>query len=138
MLSLIFQNLISNAIDYTPHGKVTVAAHAGDGAAAVECWVGDNGAGIPVDRLEKVFDKLESDPGRRSGMGLGLAIVRHLVELHGSTVRAESGGEGQGSTFTVLLPVVPLYQSVGRKERVYPAASWITAVRMKTIILIVG
>jgi len=55
-------------------------------------------------------------------MGLGLAIVRHLVEMHGGTVRAESPGEGQGSTFTVLLPIAPVYQVVGESERVHPAA----------------
>ncbi len=103
MLSLIFQNLISNAIDYTPNGEVTVGARAGDEAAAVECWVGDNGAGIPADRLEKVFDKLESDPDRRSGMGLGLAIVKQFVEAHGGRVSVESE-LGRGSTFRFTIP----------------------------------
>ena len=103
MLSLIFQNLISNAIDYTADGKVIVGARRGEASAAVECWVGDNGAGIPADRLEKVFDKLESDPGRRSGMGLGLAIVRQLVEAHGGRVSVESE-PGQGSTFRFTIP----------------------------------
>ena len=103
MLSLIFQNLISNAIDYTPNGEVTVGAREGDGADAVECWVGDNGAGIPADRLEKVFDKLESDPDRRSGMGLGLAIVKQFVEAHGGRVSVESEF-GQGSTFRFTIP----------------------------------
>jgi signal transduction histidine kinase len=103
MLSLIFQNLISNAIDYTPNGEVTVGARAGDEAAAVECWVSDNGAGIPADRLEKVFDKLESDPGRRSGMGLGLAIVKQFVEAHGGRVTVESE-LGRGSTFRFTIP----------------------------------
>ena len=103
MLSLIFQNLISNAIDYTPNGKVIVGARAGGGPAAVECWVGDNGAGIPAGRLEKVFDKLESDPGRRSGMGLGLAIVKQFVEAHGGRVSVESE-PGRGSTFRFTIP----------------------------------
>ena len=103
MLSLIFQNLISNAIDYTPNGEVTVGARAGDGADAVECWVGDNGAGIPAERLEKVFDKLESDPGRKSGMGLGLAIVKQFVEAHGGQVSVESE-PGRGSTFRFTIP----------------------------------
>jgi signal transduction histidine kinase len=103
MLSLIFQNLISNAIDYTPNGEVKVGARADDGANSVECWVGDNGAGIPADRLEKVFDKLESDSGRRSGMGLGLAIVKQFVEAHGGRVSVESE-PGQGSTFRFTIP----------------------------------
>jgi len=103
MLSPIFQNLISNAIDYTPNGEVIIGARAVEGSAAVECWVGDNGAGIPADRLENVFDKLESDPGRRSGMGLGLAIVKQFVEAHGGQVSVESE-PGQGSTFRFTIP----------------------------------
>ena len=103
MLSLIFQNLISNAIDYTPNGEVVVGAREGQGAGAVACWVGDNGAGIPADRLEKVFDKLESDPGRRNGMGLGLAIVKQFVEAHGGRVSVESE-LGRGSTFRFTIP----------------------------------
>ena len=51
-----------------------------------------------------------------------MAIVRHLVELHGGTVRAESPGKGQGSTFTVLLPVAPVYQNIDKEERVHPAS----------------
>jgi two-component system phosphate regulon sensor histidine kinase PhoR len=103
MLSLIFQNLISNAIEYTPNGEVIVGARAGEGSAAIECWVGDNGAGIPADRLEKVFDKLESDPDRRSGMGLGLAIVKQFVEAHAGRVSVESE-LGRGSTFRFTIP----------------------------------
>jgi signal transduction histidine kinase len=103
MLSLIFQNLISNAIDYTPNGEVIVGARKVKESASVECWVGDNGAGIPADRLEKVFDKLESDPDRRSGMGLGLAIVKQFVEAHGGQVSVESE-PGRGSTFRFTIP----------------------------------
>jgi signal transduction histidine kinase len=103
MLSLIFQNLVSNAIDYTPNGEVVVGARRVEGSAAVECWVGDNGAGIPAERLEKVFDKLESDPDRRSGMGLGLAIVKQFVEAHGGTVSVDSEF-GRGSTFRFTIP----------------------------------
>lgn len=103
MLSLVFQNLISNAIDYTPNGRVTVGATAAEEAAAVECWVADDGAGIPADRLEKVFDKLETDPDKKSGMGLGLAIVKQFVEAHGGRVSVESE-LGRGSTFRFTVP----------------------------------
>ena len=103
MLSLIFQNLISNAIDYTPNGRVTVGARAGEESAAVECRVADDGAGIPEDRLEKVFDKLETDPDKKSGMGLGLAIVKQFVEAHGGRVSVESE-LGWGSTFRFTIP----------------------------------
>lgn len=102
MLTLIFQNLISNAIDYTPNGEVTIGAKKIK-ESAVECWVSDNGAGIPADRLDKVFDKLETDPDKKSGMGLGLAIVKQFVEAHGGQVSAESK-PGQGSTFRFTIP----------------------------------
>lgn len=103
MLTLIFQNLISNAIDYTPNGDVTIGAKKIKESAAVECWVSDNGAGIPADRLDKVFDKLETDPDKKNGMGLGLAIVKQFVEAHGGEVAVESE-LGQGSTFRFTLP----------------------------------
>jgi signal transduction histidine kinase len=73
------------------------------GAAGVECWVRDNGAGIPAERLGVIFDKLESDSEREDGTGLGLAIVKTFVEAHGGHVEVEST-EGSGSTFTFVLP----------------------------------
>ena len=103
MLTLIFQNLISNAIDYSPNGKVIIGAREVKESAAIECWVSDNGAGIPADRLEKVFDKLETDPDKKSGMGLGLAIVKQFVEAHGGEVSVESE-LGRGSTFRFTIP----------------------------------
>jgi two-component system phosphate regulon sensor histidine kinase PhoR len=103
MLTLIFQNLISNAIDYTPNGEVIIGAQKSEESAAVECWVSDNGTGIPADRLEKVFDKLETDPDKKSGMGLGLAIVKQFVEAHGGQVTVESE-VGQGATFRFTIP----------------------------------
>jgi signal transduction histidine kinase len=103
MLTLIFQNLISNAIDYTPNGEVIIGARKNNESAAIECWVSDNGAGIPADRLEKVFDKLETDPEKKGGMGLGLAIVKQFVEAHGGQVSVESE-PGQGSTFRFTIP----------------------------------
>lgn len=103
MLTLIFQNLISNAIDYTPNGEVIIGAREIKESAAIECWVSDTGAGIPADRLEKVFDKLETDPDKKSGMGLGLAIVKQFVEAHGGEVAVDSE-LGQGSTFRFTIP----------------------------------
>ena len=103
MLTLIFQNLISNAIDYTPNGEVTIGAKKVKESASVECWVSDNGAGIPADRLDKVFDKLETDPDKEGGIGLGLAIVKQFVEAHGGQVAVESE-LGQGSTFRFNIP----------------------------------
>lgn len=103
MVSLIFQNLISNAINYTPNGEVIIGAQKVKESASVECWVSDNGVGIAADRLEKVFDKLETDPDKKSGMGLGLAIVKQFVEAHGGQVTVDSE-LGQGSTFRFTLP----------------------------------
>ncbi len=103
MLTLIFQNLISNAIDYTPNGEVTIGAKKVKESAAVECWVSDNGTGIPADRLDKVFDKLETDPDKKSGMGLGLAIVKQFVEAHGGQVTVKSKVD-QGSEFRFTIP----------------------------------
>lgn len=103
MLTLIFQNLVSNAIDYTPNGEVTIGALKITEPASVECWVSDNGAGIPPDRLDKVFDKLETDPDKKSGLGLGLAIVKQFVEAHGGRVAVESE-LGRGTTFRFTIP----------------------------------
>jgi signal transduction histidine kinase len=103
MLILIFQNLISNAINYTPNGEVTIGAQEIKESSSIECWVRDNGAGIPSERLGKVFDKLETDPDKKSGMGLGLAIVKQFVEAHGGQVAVDSE-LGQGSTFRFVIP----------------------------------
>ena len=101
LLRRVFQNLIVNAINYTPGGQVVVGAReAGDGE--VQCWVSDNGAGIPRDRVGKIFDALETDP-EGEGTGLGLAIVKTFVEAHDGTVIVEST-EGRGSTFRFTLP----------------------------------
>lgn len=103
LLTRIFQNLIANAIKYTPRGEVIVGARELQADGAVECWVSDNGAGIPEELLEKSFDKGETDPDNADGMGLGLAIVKTFTEAHGGNVKAESK-EGVGSTFRFSLP----------------------------------
>ena len=103
LLKRVIQNLIANAIKHTPRGEVLIGAkEIGDGGA-IECWVSDNGAGIPADRLEVVFEKFESDLERDDGTGLGLAIVKTFVEAHGGTVTVDSK-EGVGSTFRFTLP----------------------------------
>ena len=105
-VTLIFQNLISNAINYTPNGEVVIGARELSETDAVECWVADNGAGIAADRLDTVFQKLETDPERNDGMGLGLAIVKQFVEAHGGDVSVESV-VGSGSTFRFTIPNKP-------------------------------
>ena len=102
LLRRIFQNLICNAIRYTPGGEVVAGARLG-GDGVVNCWVTDDGAGIPADRIDKVFNELESDPDH-DGTGLGLAIVKTFVEAHGGKVTVESV-EGRGCTFLFTLPL---------------------------------
>ena len=103
LLRRVFENLIGNAIKYTPRGEIRLGAR-DLGAEGVECWVCDNGAGIPEKLLERVFDQGETDPESTGGTGLGLAIVKTLTEAHGGKVTVESK-EGVGSTFRLLLPM---------------------------------
>ncbi len=103
LLRRAFQNLIANAIKYTPRGEVRIGARENGAASAVECWVSDNGAGIPEDLLDKVFDKGETDPESVGGAGLGLTIVKTFVEAHGGTITVDSKKEF-GSTFRFTLP----------------------------------
>jgi len=102
-------NLVSNAIKFTPRGgRVEVLVRPAD--EHVEIVVSDTGRGIPPDVLPHVFDRFRqadsTSTRAHGGLGLGLALVKHLVELHGGTVSAESAGEGQGATFTVRLPPI--------------------------------
>lgn len=103
LLKRVFQNLIANAINYTPRGEIVIGAQEAGAEGEVECWVSDNGAGIPEDRHEIIFDKQETDPEKEGGTGLGLAIVKTFVEAHGGKVTVESK-EGVGSTFRFTLP----------------------------------
>jgi signal transduction histidine kinase len=107
----VIWNLLSNAIKFTPAGgMVTVTTSRVGGLAVVT--VTDTGAGISPSFLPHVFDRFRQQDGATTrahgGLGLGLSIVRHLVELHGGTVEASSDGPGQGATFTVTVPVAPL------------------------------
>lgn len=103
LLRRVFQNLIANAVKYTPRGEIVIGARELGGEGAVECWVSDNGAGIPIDLLTKVFDKGETDPETTEGAGLGLAIVKTFTEAHGGKVSVESE-VGVGTTFRFSLP----------------------------------
>jgi signal transduction histidine kinase/ActR/RegA family two-component response regulator len=118
-LQQVFWNLLANAVKFTPPGGHVTAALRLVGRA-VQVHVSDTGVGIPPAFLPYVFDRFRqrdsSTTRKHGGLGLGLAIVRHLVELHGGTVHAESAGEGKGATFTVTLPAVP-YQERRRVDR---------------------
>jgi CheY-like chemotaxis protein/anti-sigma regulatory factor (Ser/Thr protein kinase) len=112
-LQQIVWNLLSNAIKFTPEGGcVTVQSRRTD--EVVEIVVTDTGQGIADDFLPYVFDRFRQAEGstkrKSGGLGLGLAIVRQLVDLHKGTVSVASGGQGQGATFTVRLPAT---RSVG-------------------------
>lgn len=107
-LSQVVSNLLNNAAKYTPAGgQIRLAVALSPGEVAVS--VADNGVGIPAPMLPKVFDlftQVEKGIERsRGGLGIGLALARQLVEMHDGSIVAESPGTGQGSTFTVLLPL---------------------------------
>jgi len=103
LLRRVLQNLIANAISYTPRGTIVIGAGTGSSDGAVECWVSDDGAGIPAAMVDNVFEKFESDPQKDTGSGLGLAIVKTFVEGHGGVITVDSR-EGQGATFRFTLP----------------------------------
>ena len=107
-LTQVFSNLLSNAIKYTPRGgRIRLVTRADEGFAVVS--VTDTGIGIPPAELPHVFDlftQVRSHQGHaEGGLGIGLSLVRSLVTLHGGEVRAESAGTGQGSRFSVRLPL---------------------------------
>src|SRR5262245_25398406 len=107
-LQQVIGNLLSNAFKFTPEGG-HVELRLTRVNSQIEIAVRDDGQGIRPDFLPHVFDRFrqqDATTGRQhGGLGLGLAIVRHLVELHGGSVRVESEGEGRGATFTITLPV---------------------------------
>ncbi|MDQ3563226.1 MAG: response regulator [Pseudomonadota bacterium] len=107
-LQQVVWNLLSNAIKFTPRGG-RVHLHIERVEPFVRIVVSDTGAGITREFLPLVFDRFRqsdsSSKGRHGGLGLGLALVHYLVQLHGGSVRAESPGQGRGTTFTVDLPV---------------------------------
>ena len=110
-LQQVFWNLFSNAIKFTPkNGRVRVTVESV--GSSVEVVVADSGLGIDAEFLPRLFDRFTQDdsssPRRARGLGLGLSIARHLVELHGGSIHGESPGVGHGSTFTARLPRSPV------------------------------
>lgn len=108
-LQQIVWNLLSNAVKFTPqHGHIEVTLERGNSHAKLK--VTDTGQGIDPEFLPRVFDRFRqadsSTTRNYGGLGLGLAIVRHLVELHGGSVSADSAGRGKGSTFSATFPVI--------------------------------
>jgi PAS domain S-box-containing protein len=125
-LQQIVWNLVSNAIKFTPkEGRVRITLERVN--SHVEVGVSDTGEGIKPEFLPYVFERFrQADSAttrRHGGLGLGLSIVKHLVELHGGTVQARSSGEGQGSTFCVALPLSPLQLGDDGDFRHHPETS---------------
>jgi len=124
-LQQVVWNLLSNAIKFTPRGgRVQVGLERIN--SHIEITVSDTGAGISEEFLPFVFERFrqadQTTTRRHGGLGLGLAIVRHLVELHGGSAHVESLGKGQGAKFTVKLPPMTIYENERRQDRVHPAA----------------
>lgn len=120
-LQQVFWNLLSNAVKFTPRGgHIDVRLEQIDSFASVS--VSDTGEGIDPEFLPFVFERFSQENGaaskRQGGLGLGLSIVRHLVEMHGGTVKAESLGQGLGATFTVTLPLYVGKECVTREYMV--------------------
>jgi signal transduction histidine kinase/CHASE1-domain containing sensor protein/ActR/RegA family two-component response regulator len=108
-LQQVIWNLLSNAVKFTNNGG-RVQVKVSQANSAVEISVTDTGQGISREFLPYVFDRFSQADStttrHHGGLGLGLAIARHLVEIHGGTIRASSRGEGQGATFTITLPLI--------------------------------
>ena len=105
-LQQVFWNIFGNACKFTPpKGRVTVrTSNPNDQTIAVEMI--DNGVGIDPQFIDKIFDPFEQGEARREGLGLGLAISKAIVEMHGGTIEAHSEGSGTGATFRVVLPIL--------------------------------
>jgi PAS domain S-box-containing protein len=122
-LQQVVWNLVSNAVKFTPKkGRVQVRLERVN--SHVEIVVSDTGNGIRPDFLPYVFERFRqadsSTTRKTGGLGLGLAIVRHIVEMHGGTVEASSAGEGQGATFRVRLPLMIVHPAALEARREHP------------------
>ncbi|HEX8748266.1 MAG TPA: ATP-binding protein [Pyrinomonadaceae bacterium] len=120
-LQQMLSNLISNAVKFTPDGgRITLGVRRA-GASGIEFFVSDTGVGISPEALPRIFDRfIQADTSttrRFGGLGIGLSVVRGLAELHGGSVRAESEGEGRGSTFIIYFPPAQAQPSAVKTER---------------------
>lgn len=125
-LQQVMWNLLSNALKFTPKdGKVQVVLERVN--SHIEISVADTGIGIRPEFLPLVFDRFRqadaSTTRTQSGLGLGLSIVKHLVELHGGSVSISSPGEGCGTTLTLQLPLPVARRKTGREERIHPSTA---------------
>jgi signal transduction histidine kinase len=119
-LQQVIGNILSNAIKFTPPGKqVDLRLDRTDQKLTIS--VRDEGEGIEPSFLPHVFERLrQADASdKRSGLGLGLAIARHIIDLHHGEIRAESEGLGKGARFTVTLPVIEHSPVTGGRDQVF-------------------
>ncbi len=134
-LQQVIWNLLSNAVKFTPKGG-RVEVRVEQDASIAQIVVSDTGKGISPEFLPYVFDYFRQEDGKTTrkfgGLGLGLAIVHHLVELHGGTVQASSPGEGQGATFTVKLPLTRIV-----KEPYFDSESQVTTFNLSQLRILV-
>lgn len=135
----ILANILTNAVKYTPEGgHVTLALRPEEGDAVME--VTDDGVGIAPDRIGHIFElfaQAENAIGRsQGGMGIGLSLVRNLVELHGGNVHAYSDGVGKGSRFTVRLPLAKEEQRTLPRESQQPAVEVAPAPSGRSIVIV--
>jgi CheY-like chemotaxis protein len=126
-IAQVLTNLLANAVKFTPAGGIATVSVSSDPDGHAVLRVRDTGAGIEPELLPRMFEPfVQVDrPIARSGggLGLGLALVKHLVELHGGSVEAQSAGEGKGATFIVRLPLMIADIPPGPVLRVHPTAS---------------
>ncbi|MDP9036098.1 MAG: PAS domain S-box protein [Myxococcota bacterium] len=125
-LQQVVWNLLSNAIKFTPKGgRIGISVERVD--SSLQLIVSDSGRGIAPEFLPHVFERFKQADGSATrahgGLGLGLAISRHIVELHGGTIEVKSRGEGCGATFAVLLPLSPIRRQTSRRRALHGAAA---------------
>ena len=138
-LQQVVWNMLSNALKFTPPGgRIETRVTAADGDAVVR--ISDTGEGIAAEFLPHVFDRFRQENAAvtrtHSGLGLGLSLVRHLVELHGGTIQAHSDGKGKGATFVVRLPLLGAAASRASDATVDPALPHVNTIRGRRILIV--
>ncbi|WP_445302384.1 MULTISPECIES: PAS domain-containing protein [unclassified Microcoleus] len=135
-LQQVVWNLLSNAVKFTPHqGQVAITLTLDETHAQIQ--VTDTGKGIRSDFLPYVFEHFRQEDGATTrkfgGLGLGLAIVQQIVELHGGTVTVDSFGEGQGATFTVRIPLAPRYRELPAIEQPHDSTGDLSGIHVLVV-----
>jgi PAS domain S-box-containing protein len=135
-LQQVIWNLLTNAVKFTPEGG-TIEVRLGRVGSHLEITVADSGQGIPEEFLPYVFDRFRQADAtirrKHSGLGIGLAIVKQLVDLHGGTVRVQSEGEGKGTTFVVSLPLAVSHDRTDTSLSRDPASAADSALDSRTV-----